>query len=90
MPKIYNCTVCKEEFETKIARNNHFRNQCQPSISLTDEDGNILRIARVEGMFQCVKCPRKFTHANNLTSHWKGCIGRDGTESKVVNLLTAN
>lgn len=90
MAKIYNCTVCEEEFGTKVARNNHFRNKCQQLINLTDGEGKTLQIARFEGMFQCVACPRRFTHGNNLASHWKGCVKRDGTESNVVNLLTTN
>ena len=88
--KTYNCTVCKEEFGTKSERHNHFRSECKQSHSLTDGEGNILQVERVEGKFQCPVCQTEFTHSTNLIRHWKQCIKRDETKSNTTIFLKAN
>ena len=84
MSTTYNCTVCREEFVTKVARNNHYDNQCKHSHSLTDTEGKIFQMERTDGKFQCPRCQSKFTRPNNLTRHWKTCMSRDGTESNPI------
>jgi len=81
MAPTYKCTVCNKGFDSKSEREIHFRGECQPVFSLTNVEGFITRVERKDGKFQCPKCPKTFTHSNNLSSHWKKCKTIDGTES---------
>ena len=90
MPKYYNCTVCREEFVTKDARDNHFGNQCKQLHSITDSEGKLLQIERIDGKFQCPRCQTLFTRTNNLTRHWKICMNRHCTESNSIITIFAN
>ena len=81
MAPIYHCTVCNEEFDSKTERNDHFRNDCKRSVSLTDAEATIHRIERIDDKFTCPRCPKTFTRSDNLNRHRKVCITKDGTES---------
>jgi rubredoxin len=81
MPATYNCTGCNVVFDTKAERKNHFRNVCQALTSVTDANGTIHRIERIDGKFTCPQCPIMFTRSDNLNMHWKVCMKKDGTES---------
>jgi len=81
MPAKYNCTGCNEVFDTKKERKNHFRNVCQALVSVTEADGTIHRIERIAGKFTCPRCQSMFTQSDNLNTHWKVCMTKDGTES---------
>jgi hypothetical protein len=69
-------------FDTKTERNNHFRNVCQALVSVTDANGTIHQIERIDGKFNCVLCPKAFARLDKLNAHWKVCMTKDGTESK--------
>jgi len=69
-------------FDTKTERKNHFRNVCQALLSVTDTNGTIHRIERIDGKFPCPGCPKAFTRSDTLIMHWKVCMTKDGTESK--------
>jgi hypothetical protein len=81
MPATYNCTGCNEVFDIKTERNNHFRNVCQTSVSVTDATGMIHQIERIDGKFTCPRCPKAFTRSDKLNAHWKACKTKEGTES---------
>jgi rubredoxin len=81
MPSTYNCTGCDIVFETKLERKNHFRNVCQALVSVTDANGTIHRVERIDGKFICPHCPKAFTRSDKLNTHWKACKTKDGTES---------
>jgi Zinc finger, C2H2 type len=81
MPATYNCTGCNVVFDTKAERNNHFRNVCQALVSVTEANGTIHRIERIDGKFTCVRCPKAFARSDKLNAHWKVCMTKDGTES---------
>jgi hypothetical protein len=82
MPTTYNCTGCNVVFDTKPERNNHFRNICQALVSVTDANGTIHRIERIDGKFNCVRCLKAFARSDKLSTHWKVCMTEDGGESK--------
>jgi len=69
-------------FNTKIERKNHFRNACQALMSVTDADGMIHWIERIDGKFTCPRCPKAFTRSDRLNTHWNVCMMKDGTESE--------
>jgi hypothetical protein len=81
MPATYNCTGCNEVFDTKMERKNHFRNVCQALVSVTEVNGTIHRIERINDKFTCPRCPKAFTRSDKLNTHWKVCKTKDGTES---------
>jgi hypothetical protein len=81
MSATYNCTGCNVVFDTKAERNNHFRNACQALVRVTEANGTIHRIERIDGKFTCVRCPKAFTRSDKLNAHWKVCMKKDGTES---------
>ena len=81
MPSTYKCTGCDDVFETKTERNNHFRNDCKMSVSLTDSKSAIHLVERIDDKFLCPQCPKRFTRSDNLKRHWKVCMMKDGTES---------
>jgi len=78
MTSTYNCTVCKEVFDTKMERKYHFRDGCKRLVSLTDTESAIHRVERIDGKFLCPRCPKTFTRADSLNKHWKM---KDSTES---------
>jgi len=82
MPSTYNCTGCNVVFDTKKERKNHFRNVCQALVSVMDSNGTIHQIERINGKFTCPHCPTTFKQADNLNTHWKVCMMKDGTESR--------
>jgi len=82
MPTTYKCTGCNDVFDNKTERNNHFRNVCQALASVTEANGTIHRIERIDGKFACPQCHITFTRADSLTKHSKTCMKKDGTESK--------
>ena len=67
--------------DTKWERKNHFRNVCQALVSVTDADGTIHQIERIDGKFTCPRCPIMFKQSDNLNTHWKRCMIKDETES---------
>ena len=69
-------------FDTKQEHKNHFRNVCQVLVSVTDANGMIHRIERIDGKFTCVRCLKAFVRSDKLNAHWKVCMTKDGTESK--------
>jgi hypothetical protein len=71
----------------KYARDKHFRDECKQTHSLTDTEGKIFQMERIEGKFQCPGCQMKYTLTTNLTRHWKKCLRRDSTESNTINPL---
>ena len=72
-PILYHCTICNAGFNTKLERKNHFRQICQVSIKLTDLEGNIQIIDRIDGTFKCIKCGTQYNRSDNLAAHWKRC-----------------
>ena len=81
MPSTDKCTGCDVVFDNKTERNNHFRNVCQASVRVTEMNGMIHQIERIDGKFTCPQCPITFTRSDNLAKHWKVCRMKDGTES---------
>jgi hypothetical protein len=81
MPSTYNCTACKEAFDSKMGRHNHFRNVCQMLVSLMDVEGAIHRVERIGGKFLCPRCTKTFTRSDTLNQHWKVCMMKGGNES---------
>jgi uncharacterized C2H2 Zn-finger protein len=81
MPSIYKCTGCDVVFGSKKERKNHFRNVCQTLVSVTEANGTIHQIERMDGKFTCPRCPKTFTRSDNLNTHWKVCMTKDGTQS---------
>jgi len=81
MTTVYKCTVCKEGFRTKAERDYHYRGECQMEISLTDSEGHIHNIERIDGTFSCPCCENKLKNADKIILHWKRCSKRDGTQS---------
>ena len=71
--KNYSCSICNEGFDTKSDRDNHMRQICQSFIKLTDLDGNIKRIERIDKKFKCPNCGTGFNRSNHLQTHWKKC-----------------
>jgi len=78
----YHCTVCDEEFNTKLERKDHYRRFCQSSMDLIDLNGNIKTIERINGKFECLKCGTRYNRSDNLTTHWKKCQLRKESQSK--------
>jgi hypothetical protein len=68
-------------FDTKLERKNHFRNVCQALVSVTEANGTIHQIERVNGKFICPRCNIMFTRSDNLNTHWKVCMLKDRNES---------
>ena len=81
MPTTYSCTTCNEEFDLKSERDNHFRQYCQSFVKLIEIDGNIKRIERVNGKFDCFNCGKQYNRSDNLMAHWKKCQTKEGTQS---------
>ena len=82
MPATYNCTGCNEVFDTKADRKNHFRNVCQAFVNVTESNGTIHPVERIDGKFICPRCPKAFTRSDTLITHWKVCMTKDWSESK--------
>jgi len=81
MSSRYNCTACNEVFKSKTERNDHFRNSYKQGTSLTDSEGAIHQVERIDGKFPCVQCRKTFTRSDNLKMHWKTCMEKNGRES---------
>ena len=81
MSSTHNCTACKEVFKSKMERNYHFRKSCKEGTSLTDLEGAIHRVERIDGKFPCVQCLKTFTRSDSLKMHWKTCTEKNGIES---------
>jgi len=56
-----------------MERNNHFRNVCKVSARVTEVNGTIHQIERIDGKFTCPRCPIVFTRSDSLLKHWKIC-----------------
>ena len=76
MTRTFNCTRCNQVFKTKSEQQNHVRAECETSVRLTDLEGHIQTIIRVEDKFDCPKCTARFNRSNNLRSHWQQCKTR--------------
>ena len=83
---LYYCTVCEEGFNTQLARNTHFRRNCQFSIDLLDLNGNVKRIERINGKFECCHCGTRYNRSDNLARHWKKCKLTKENQGKKLNL----
>ena len=78
----YSCSICNEPFDTKSDRDNHIRRFCQSFIKLSDLDGNIQTIQRIDEKFECPNCDKQFNRGNHLQTHWKRCQRGNANESK--------
>ena len=83
----YNCTICNAVFANKMQRDNHTRGECLPSVRLTNLEGHIKQVERMDGKFTCLGCLKKFKYSNKLVAHWKNCMTKDGTESNCLYTL---
>ena len=81
MASTYNCTVCNEEFGTKWEQQHHYRKECQMFVILTDVEGNMKRVERMDNKFGCPLCLKMLKYGNKLVMHWNRCSRREGTES---------
>ena len=82
VPLTYSCTTCNETFATKSERDRHIRRICQSFIMVTDSNGTITKIERIDGKFKCLGCGKYYNRSDNLTSHWKKCQTRQESQSK--------
>ena len=78
---LYHCTVCDQGFNTKLERKDHYRRFCQGSMDLIDLNGNLQRIERINGKFECLKCETGYNRSDNLATHWKKCQTMQETQS---------
>ena len=82
VPSTYLCSTCNEVFATKSDRNNHIRRICQSFVTITDLNGAITRIERINGKFECFKCGCHYNRSDSLISHWKKCQMKEQSQSK--------
>ena len=81
VPLTYLCSTCNAIFTTKPDRDTHFRRICQSFVTVTDLNGTVIRIERVDGKFKCFHCGREYNRSDTLTSHWKKCQTTQETQS---------
>jgi len=73
VPLTYSCSTCDAVFASKSERDSHIRRICQSFVTVTDLNGTITRIERINRKLTCFNCGKYYIRSDNLISHWKRC-----------------